>query len=206
MTDQRPRTGNWSGDSYKARLQHVSVEWYTPARYIVAVHTLMGGIDLDPASNALANKVVRATTYYDKDTNGLEKDWRGRVFMNPPYGKTGILSNQEIWTCRLIAQYQAGITQEAVVLVNASTDTKWFQRLWVYPICFVDHRVNFYSVNGGSGGATHGNVFVYMGQQEARFIELFSQFGSVVKRVSSVPVQLWDESQEPSQWDREVAS
>jgi hypothetical protein len=64
-------------------------------------------------------------------------------------------------------------------------------RLWAYPICFVNHRVNFYSVVGGTGGATHGTVFVYLGQQEERFIEIFSRFGVVVKRVSPPAPALW---------------
>jgi ParB family transcriptional regulator, chromosome partitioning protein len=181
----------WYGDSFRARLQSHSNEWYTPARYLVAVRQLLGTIDLDPASCQLANEVVQAAAYYDREANGLEKPWCGRVFLNPPYGKTGHLSNQEIWSCRLIAQYEAGITQEAVLLVNASTDTRWFQRLWQYPICFVDHRVNFYSVNGGCSGATHATVFVYFGPQEELFTTIFQQFGPIVRRISPTPLHLW---------------
>jgi hypothetical protein len=40
--------------------------------------------------------------------NGLAQPWTGRDFLNPPYGKQGGTSNQEIWTRKLIAEYQAG--------------------------------------------------------------------------------------------------
>lgn len=52
-------------------------------------------------------------------------------------------SNQDIWATRLIEQYQIGNVTEAILLVNANTGDRWFQKLWAYPICFVDHRIHF---------------------------------------------------------------
>jgi hypothetical protein len=161
-----------------------SNEWYTPAIYVDAARELMGDIDVDPASNAYANeKVVHATTYYDILTNGLDKDWTGRVWMNPPYGREGGDSNQEIWTRRLVEQFDAGITTEAVILVNAVTDRKWFQPLWRFPICFTNHRIRFYNTEIEAGQPTHGNALIYLGPQVERFIDIFEQFGPVVRRV-----------------------
>lgn len=65
-----------------------SSEWYTPPKYIEAAREVMGGIDLDPASCATANQIVKATAYYTKEQNGLEQNWKGRVWLNPPYGRT----------------------------------------------------------------------------------------------------------------------
>jgi hypothetical protein len=75
-----------------------SNEWFTPARYLEAVHEVMGGVDLDPASNPQANIVVRATKYFTKDDDGLKQDWLGRVFMNPPYGKAEAASCEAMST------------------------------------------------------------------------------------------------------------
>lgn len=114
-----------------------SNEWYTPKVYVDAVRILMAGITLDPASCAFANQVVRAAMYYDIDSNGLDKPWEGSVFLNPPYGwdEDGE-SNVAVWTAKLLAEFAAGSVQEAVLLVNATTERKWFQPLWQFPICF----------------------------------------------------------------------
>lgn len=53
-----------------------SHEWYTPQRYIEAAREVLGGIDLDPASSALANETVKAARYFTIDDDGLSKTWR----------------------------------------------------------------------------------------------------------------------------------
>jgi ParB family chromosome partitioning protein len=186
---------SWSGDSALARLSSKSFEWYTPPRYVEAARALMGAIDLDPASCSFANQVVKATIYYDIRSNGLDKPWAAKsLWLNPPYGRgDGNKSNQEIWTCRLIAQYEAGITSEAVLLVNAATETEWFRRLGVYPLCFIDHRINFYTQSSRVSGPTHASAIAYFGPQWEQFEELFGQFGHVVyPRSVQAPATLWD--------------
>lgn len=176
----------------KALQMSDSNEWYTPPVYVEAARRLMGGIDLDPASNDLANRmVVKAAKYYTIETNGFNKLWQGRVWLNPPYGRSGDESNQELWSKRLIEQYQSGITTEAVLLVNAVTDRKWFQPLWDYPICFTNHRIRFYNIETEAGQPTHGNALIYFGPQPDKFAELFRQFGPVVRSVIKpiLPVQ-----------------
>src|SRR5689334_4639149 len=113
-----------------ALLSNESEEWYTPPVYIEAARKVMGKIDLDPASCAKAQRTVKATKYYslERGENGLMLPWPGRLWVNPPYCKVSGKSNQEIWSSRLISQYVAGITTEAILLVNASTETVWFQR------------------------------------------------------------------------------
>jgi len=160
-----------------------SNEWYTPAQYIAAVYDVMGQIDVDPASNAEANEIVGASIYYDINSDGFNHDWHGTVFMNPPYGRDAELamSNQAKWTSRLIEQYNSGITTEAILLVNAVTDRRWFAPLWDYPICFTNHRVPFYRPGGDAGAQpVIGSVFVYFGNNSERFADVFKQFGAVV--------------------------
>lgn len=175
--------GQSSGGTPAALLSSDSAEWYTPPVYLEAVRDVLGTIDVDPASNAEANRVVQATTFYDAETNGLKQPWAGRVFLNPPYGKADgeSLSNQALWSARLISQYQQGITTEAILLVNAITDAGWFQPLWDFPICFTDHRIPFYRPGGEAGAQpVRGSVFVYFGDNVAEFASVFRRFGAVV--------------------------
>lgn len=159
-----------------------SNEWYTPAQYVYAARELMRGIDVDPASNATANQIIKALTYYDIESNGLDKPWYGRVWLNPPYGRDNGGSNQEVWSHRLLEQYKAGITKEAVLLVNANTEAKWFQPFYDYLICFTNHRIKFYSTDGTPNQPTQGNALIYLGNNQDRFIEIFEQFGVVLTR------------------------
>src|SRR5258708_17152650 len=102
-------------------------EWYTPARYIEAAREVMGGIDLDLASCEFANHVVQAAHFYTQETNGLMHPWYGRVWLNPPYGKTmqGGGSNLEYFTRHLVDHYQCGNVTEAILLIPANTATTW---------------------------------------------------------------------------------
>jgi len=156
-----------------------SNEWYTPPEYIEAARRVLGEIDLDPASCEEANKIIRAKKFFTAQDDGLQHNWPGKVWLNPPYG--GLTAK---FVNKLVEQYQRKITTEAILLVNAhATDTDWFQPLWNYVLCFTDHRINFYGPNGQPGrGSTHGSVFVYFGEKQKVFAKEFTRFGVIVRR------------------------
>jgi hypothetical protein len=158
-----------------------SNEWYTPAHLVDAARETMGGIDLDPASCTYANTTIRATTFYDEGMDGLTQPWYGRMWMNPPYGKDDETnrSNQERWLDRLISEYHEQDELQAVLIVNAVTDRKWFNRLWDYPICFTG-RVYFYNEQIARGSPTHGSAVVYFGKNVDRFVAAYRPHGRIV--------------------------
>lgn len=168
-----------SADSQRVQIRSNN-EWHTPSVYLEAAREVMGGIDVDPASSALANGNVKAATFYSKEIDGLTREWPGRVWLNPPYGSKGPL-----FVAELLRQYKEGIVVEAVLLVNNNaTETNWFAPLWDYLLCFHKGRINFSSPLGHGAGSTHGSVFVYLGQNQESFNRVFCRFGPVVKRLT----------------------
>ena len=164
----------------RALTSSASENWYTPPAHMVPVREVLGGIDVDPASCALANETVQAAKYYDIDADGLAHDWPGRVFMNPPYcGKAGA------FVAHLLDQYRRGITTSAIVLVSAnSTDTRWFRPLFDFPICFAG-RISFDSASGAGTSATFGSAFIYLGDDIDGFVRVFQRLGPVVVRIDA---------------------
>jgi hypothetical protein len=104
----------------------VTPEWYTPPNIIKLVLEMFDGeIDLDPCSN-LGVPNIPAKKHYTKNDNGLWKDWYGKVYVNPPYGR-----ELNKWVSHMVKQSKAGHMNEGILLCPARTDTKWFQLLQV---------------------------------------------------------------------------
>jgi hypothetical protein len=158
-----------------------SEDWRTPAIYTQAACEVMGAIDLDPASSAVANRDLGAHKFYDKKADGLRRSWHGRVWLNPPYGRIGNTSFAKLWSEKLVEEHAAGRVEQAILLTNASTDAAWFTPLWKHPICFVRRRIRFLRSDGLRAAVpTHASVFVYIGRRRKRFANVFGQFGHIV--------------------------
>jgi hypothetical protein len=178
---QTERQPSATDNPHLAVLLNNDVEWYTPPEYIEAAKDILGEIDLDPASNPTAQQIIGAKQHYTKDTDGLAHEWRGKVWMNPPWGR--ICAD---FVSKLVDHYNAGEVAEAILLLNSnSNETEWFQPLWDHTLCFSRGRINYYTADGERGaGSTHGSVFVYMGPNSQQFAKRFAEFGNVVRRVS----------------------
>lgn len=151
-------------------------EWYTPPEYIAAARSVMGDIDLDPASSPLANKTVCADVYYTESDNGLSRQWAGRVWMNPPYASDLIGKFCE----KLADHYVSGDVTQAIVLVNNATETAWFNQLITVSdaVVFTKGRVKFLDMDGNRTGAPlQGQAVIYMGDNPDGFLNQFSAFG-----------------------------
>jgi hypothetical protein len=158
-----------------------SVEWYTPQRYIEAVREVLGEIDLDPASCADANKIVRAKQFFTQEDNGLEQAWHGRVFMNPPYGVQNGESVAAMFCNKAIGEYESGKIEACIILVNSLHSQAWQAPLYKYPICLVNHRIKFVSGDGKENdNPTFQNIFVYLGREPEKFARAFSAVGFVM--------------------------
>ena len=161
-----------------AQLNTGDEEWYTPEKYIESARIVMGHIDIDPASNDHAQKKVKAKIYYTKDDDGLSKDWRGNVWLNPPYTARVINKFLE----KIAVHYASGEINQAIVLTNSNTDTSWFHALANVSscVCFTAGRINFYKESGEKSSPTNGQMFFYVGHDKEKFKEEFSKHGLVM--------------------------
>jgi phage N-6-adenine-methyltransferase len=156
-------------------------EWYTPPEIIAAARASMGNITLDPASSAIANRVVCADAFFTSADNGLTQSWRGSVWMNPPYAQPLVAQFAEA----VSSKYEAKEIKRACVLVNNATETGWFQRMLgvASAVCFLRGRVRFLDVNGEpSGMPLQGQAVLYLGENPYRFAKSFGDLGLVLMR------------------------
>ena len=157
-----------------------SVEWYSPERIIEAARTVLGDIDLDPASCPAANRTVRASRFFTLEDDGLHQDWPGRVWLNPPYG-----GEARKFVEHLRDQLDQGITTAAVLLTSAvPTGDAWFQRLIRErrPICFIG-RVRYTNAEGVESPSMHASAVVYFEPEPEQFRDVFEEgFAPVIRR------------------------
>ncbi|MEB2351839.1 MAG: DNA N-6-adenine-methyltransferase [Burkholderiaceae bacterium] len=155
-----------------------SAEWYTPADIIERAVVALTGIDLDPCSNSQESPNVPAAMHYTRAADGLAREWQGKVYMNPPYGR-------EIgqWVEKLVTEYRTGRVTEAIALVPARTDTAWFAALRDFPRCFVSGRLTFRKPDGSDADpAPFPSAVVYLGSDVDRFAEAFAPIGDIYVR------------------------
>lgn len=154
-------------------------EWYTPKVFIDKARLVMGSIDLDPASCEEANKVVGANKYYTREDNGLNQQWYGNIWLNPPYSYPGIVD----FTNKIIGDRDN--YNQLCLLVNNGTETRWLQQLLAVcdNVCFPKGRIRFWSSRGETMTAPlQGQALLYFGENSNKFNELFSDVGVVLWR------------------------
>jgi hypothetical protein len=170
---------------------------YTPSPYVEATRAALGSIDLDPASSVLANETVRASSFFTKDDNGLNKAWGGGVLLNPPGGKLNNASSQKVWLCKLGSEYVLGRVESAVyigfsleILQSAQNLPLGLPTPFDFPCCFPSARMEFDTPVDGhlakGTSPTHANVIIFLPRMNdyivsvQGFVAAFSSFGRIV--------------------------
>lgn len=155
----------------------------TPPEWIERCRSVMGGIELDPASCKEANEmVVKADRFFSEQDDGLSKSWKaGSLFLNPPYGKT-----LPRFASKFLNEWEAGVIDQAIVLVNNTTETAAFE---LFSRCSTVRaetrgRIQFVSVDGrcNENRNTRGQVFFYCGRRWKRFARIFKEAGCRILR------------------------
>lgn len=137
---QRPGRLPGIGSHHSARVD--TDEWLTPPEIIDD----LGPFDLDPCAPETQPWPTAERTY-TATVDGLQQDWHGYVWLNPPY------SEIEPWMGRL-ATHNNGIG-----LVFARTETRWwFESVWpvASAIMFLEGRLHFHRPDGTRAEANSG--------------------------------------------------
>jgi site-specific DNA-methyltransferase (adenine-specific) len=109
-------------------------EWETP-RWLFDRLNEEFRFNLDPCAST---KIAKCPTYYTKELDGLNRNWFGSVFVNPPH------SRLKEWVRK--AQEELKRCDRVVMLLPARTDTKWFHEIVLKSaseIRFIKGRLRF---------------------------------------------------------------
>lgn len=173
----------------------------TPDKILESVYAVLGVVDLDPCSNSRDAPNVKAEKYYTREDDGLNNEWHGKVFMNPPYGKQNGTSVVDDWVSHFICEYDAGRLTEGIILVAARTETLWFKQFKGQVWCAVKGRLKFKNPDN-KHCATFPSAVVYYGPNVEKFIEHFKEHGTIWKAVpvseQSEPVAVKARKKKPS--------
>ena len=138
-----------------------SDEWLAPPWILEA----LGPFDLDPCS-----PVVRpwdtARRHYTMADDGFNRPWRGRVWLNPPYGR-----HTNRWLAKL-AEHGNG-----VALIFARTETiMFFRHVWprATAVLFLEGRLTFHLPDGSKAGGNAGGPSVLIAYGPANAATLAS--------------------------------
>lgn len=116
----------------EATTSSATAEWYSPADIVEPARLVFGGFDLDPASCAEANKLVKASKFFTKNDDGKRQryDVNGRpslVWWNPPSQRSDKLKGipeESVgdWWVHLGREWLAGrVRAAACVFFNISS-------------------------------------------------------------------------------------
>lgn len=145
-------------------------EWLTPPEIVQA----LGKFDLDPC-DAIVSPFVTANKHYTIADDGLNKEWFGRVWLNPPYGyATGL------WLEKL-AKHNNGIA-----LIFARTETEMFvKQVWekADALFFLYGRLFFYHSNGQRAKSNSGapSVLIAYGKNNVEIMKNCGLSGKIIE-------------------------
>lgn len=118
-------------------------EWLTPPEILAA----LGKFDLDPCAPVVRPWPI-ASRHLTKKDDGLSLPWRGRVWLNPPFGLEALK-----WLRRMVDH------GNGIALISARTETRMFYEcVWgaADAVCFVRGRPHFHYVDGTRAKANSG--------------------------------------------------
>lgn len=152
------------------RSTHTTDEWYTPKEIINA----LGKFDLDPCA-PIALLWQTAETMYNKNDDGLNQPWYGRVWLNPPYSRP------------LIEQFVKRLAEHGngIALLFNRCDSKMFQDVIfekATAMKFLRNRIRFFRPDGTRGESPGcGSILIAFGKDNAEVLRTCDIEGKYVR-------------------------
>lgn len=154
-------------------------DWCTPKVVLDPVRAFFSGrIDLDPCGNKDSLVDARSSCWGPGDLggDGLERNWEGSVYCNPPFG-----AGLDRWIHKAAYDATNLCRCEVVMLIPASVDTRAWQEV-ILPtaaaVCFWRGRIRFV---GAKAAAPMACALVYWGPRAQRFEATFEKHGRVIR-------------------------
>jgi phage N-6-adenine-methyltransferase len=156
-------------------------EWGTPKWIVDPLSSAVGGFTLDPASGAKPEPYAENRFVGANGENGLERDWFGHVWLNPPYGR----EHNKDWAEKTFNEAQRDEVKSITALVPASMETNWFQSYYGKAdyFTFIDTRVKFHGA--GEHNASFPSVIVTFwnhGRPPTAYMSALAELGLVADR------------------------
>jgi phage N-6-adenine-methyltransferase len=135
-----------------------SCEWSTPPDLFAELDREFA-FTLDACASADNAKCAQ---FFSRRDNGLAQPWTGRVWMNPPYGRTIGLWLRKAWEA-----VQSGEAEVIVCLVPARVDTAWWHDYCARgEVSFLRGRLRF---GGADSSAPFPSALVVFRNGSARY-------------------------------------
>ncbi|MGX4601692.1 DNA N-6-adenine-methyltransferase [Faecalimicrobium sp. JNUCC 81] len=127
--------------------------WETPIDFFNKVN-LEFKFDIDVCATSKNTKCIK---YFSPSDDGLNQDWKGTCWMNPPYGR-----DIKLWIKKAYEESVKGAT--VVCLIPARTDTLYWHQ-YIFPhakeVRFIKGRLKFKRRGtAGSGSAPFPSALV----------------------------------------------
>ena len=151
---------------------------YTPTPLAELALRMLGGIDLDPATDDSGLSPISAKHGFTEDDDGLSQPWCGRVWPFPPHD-----GRRAAWVQKLLHEHRLGRVSSALLYTALDSRSPWFHHLaGIASICFLAGAMQATEASGKPmARSRHGAILAYLGEDQERFRAEVATLGTVVR-------------------------